>query len=258
VSTPLLLMRSGIGPDRVLAAAGIACRHALPGVGRNLQDHLLVFGTVFQSRVPVPPSRLQHSESLMYLDSAALSAADTQPDVVLACVVAPAVLPHLPAPAYGQAFTILSGQTRPQARGTIVPTGPGTADPARIDPRYLAPAADRAAMRRALRLARQVGAHPALDPWRAREVLPGPDIGDDDAALDAFIARAASTHHHPAGTCRMGRDAEAVVDPDLAVRGLAGLWVVDASVLPTLPSGPINAVVVAIAETWAAEVAPAL
>ena len=82
-------------------------------------------------------------------------------------------------------------------------------------------------------------------------MLPGPEVRSDEG-LDAFIASAASTHHHPAGTCRMGRDAEAVVDPGLKVNGFDNLFVVDASVFPTLPSGPINAAVVAVAESWAA------
>lgn len=251
VASPLLLMRSGLGPAAALAAAGIACRNDLPGVGENLQDHLLVFGNLYRSRQPVPPSRLQHSESLMYLDSGDLSASAGQPDVVLACVVAPATLPGLASAPPGACFTILCGQCRPQARGRILPGGPLPLDPPRIDPCYLSPEADRNAMRRALRLARQVGGHPALDGWRSEELLPGPGVGDA-AALDAFVARAASTHHHPAGTCRMGQDALAVVDPDLQVYGCTGLHVVDASVMPTLTSGPINAAVVAIAETWAA------
>ena len=82
-------------------------------------------------------------------------------------------------------------------------------------------------------------------------MLPGPDI-QSDAELDAFIARAASTHHHPAGTCRMGRDADAVVDAELKLNGFENLFVVDASAFPSLPSGPINAAVVAVAENWAA------
>jgi choline dehydrogenase-like flavoprotein len=73
-----------------------------------------------------------------------------------------------------------------------------------------------------------------------------------DTDLDMFLARSASTHHHPAGTCRMGRDDAAVVDETLAVRGIEGLFVADASVIPRLTSGPINAAVVAIAETWSA------
>ena len=77
-----------------------------------------------------------------------------------------------------------------------------------------------------------------------------------DGDLDDFIAQAASTHHHPSGTCRLGRDDNAVVDPDLRVIGLDNVFIVDASVMPTIPSGPINAAVVAIAETWSEQCGP--
>lgn len=253
VDSPLLLMRSGIGAPATLAAAGIACRHALPGVGRNLQDHLLVLGNVWRARRPVPPSRLQHSESLMYL-RAADPAAEGPPDIVLACVVAPSAAPGLAAPPYGSAFTILAGVTHPASRGSLRPAGPGADDPPVIDPGYLSAPGDRAGMRAALALARRIGGSPELADWAEAEVLPGPECRSD-AALDAFVARAACTHHHPAGTCRMGSDDLAVVDGDLALRGLAGLSVVDASVMPTLPSGPINAATLAIAETWTAALA---
>ena len=252
VGTPLLLFRSGVGDPRVLAAAGIECRMALPGVGRNLQDHLLVAGTVYSASRPVPPSRLQHSESLMYLDSrVGFGASDGPPDVVLGCVVAPTAAHPDGLPAYGDGYTLLSGQTHPKSRGSLTPTGPARSDPPLIDPQYLSHPDDRAAMRRALRMARDLGTHAALDGWRRDEVLPGKTV-QSDAALDDFVARHAITHHHPAGTCRMGTDSAAVVDGDLRLGGTNGVFVVDASVIPTLPSGPINAAVAAIAETWSA------
>ncbi len=251
VSSPLILMRSGIGDPQVLREAGIACVSDRKSVGRNLQDHLLALGNVYRSKRPVPPSRLQHSESLMYLDSADFSRTSGQPDIVLACVVAPSAAEGLEAPAYGQTYTLLCGVTHPTSRGNIRPSGPGRGDQPTIDPHYLETELDRLTFRKALRAARTVGHHPALDDWRDVEVQPGPEV-QSDGEIDAFIARAASTHHHPAGTCRMGMDAEAVVDPELRVKGFHNLFVVDASVFPSLPSGPINAAVVAVAETWAA------
>ena len=92
-------------------------------------------------------------------------------------------------------------------------------------------------------------AHAAMREWSAAELLPGTAMGSP-AGLDRFCSLAASTHHHPCGTCRMGLDALSVVDPDLKLRGLDNLYVVDASVFPSLPSGPINAAVVAVAEQW--------
>ncbi|MFK5979416.1 MAG: GMC family oxidoreductase N-terminal domain-containing protein [Rhizobiaceae bacterium] len=249
VASPLLLMRSGIGEAKMLESAGINCRLNLPEVGKNLQDHLLVLGNVYESRIPIPPSKLQHSESLMYLDSSDLAATNGVPDIVLACVVAPSVAEGFEVPAYGQAFTLLCGVTHPTSRGSISLTGPALDDAPLIDPHYLETEHDRNTIRRALKIARKVGNHSALDKWRQSEILPGPEVQTDEE-LDAFIAKTASTHHHPAGTCRMGRDENAVVDPDLKVNGIDNLYVVDASIIPCLPSGPINALVVAIAENW--------
>ncbi len=245
VATPLLLMRSGIGDPAVLAAASIPCRFERPEVGRNLQDHLLILGNVYSARKPVPPSRLQHSESLMYLHGDDITRVSGAPGIVLACAVAPVVSEAFMAPSHGSAFTILSGVTHPTSRGSIAVTGPGYGDPPRIDPHYLETAYDREMARKALQAARAVAAAPAFGEWRGAELLPGPE-----ADLDSFISRAASTHHHPAGTCRMGRDSDAVVDENLAVNGCRGLSIADASVIPRLPSGPINAAIMAIAETW--------
>ena len=120
--------------------------------------------------------------------------------------------------------------------------------PVSIDPAYLAEPEDRAALRRGLRVARHLARQEPLAPWCGEELLPGPEVADeDDTALDAFLARAVITHHHPAGTCRMGPadDAGSVVDGSLRIVGLDGVAVVDASVIPRLPSGPINAAVIA-------------
>jgi pyridoxine 4-oxidase len=203
----------------------------------------------------VPPSRLQHSESLMYLDSGDLSRSAGVPDIVLACVAAPAVTDRFQAPDYGTAFTILAGVTHPTSRGTIKPGGPGRNDAPLIDPHYLETEYDRLTFRKALKAARLVGRQPALDPWRAHEVFPGAGVISDDD-LDRFITLSASTHHHPAGTCRMGSDDLSVVDGNLKLHGISGLHVVDASVFPALTSGPIHAAVIAVAESWCATVSP--
>ncbi|MBL8584819.1 MAG: FAD-dependent oxidoreductase [Rhizobiaceae bacterium] len=256
ISSPLILMRSGIGPEASLRDAGIACRLDRTEIGENLQDHLLGLGNVYRARKPVPPSRLQHSESLMYLHGDDMARAEGSPDIVLACVVAPSAAAGLKAPPYGSAYTLLFGVTHPQSRGQLRPGGPSRKDAPIIDPRYLDAEYDRATFRTALRRAREVGAHPALDEWRDAEVLPGPEARTDQE-LDAFVARSVSTHHHPCGTCRMGTDDDAVVDADLRVRGFDNLFVVDASIIPAIPCGPINAAVVALAEHWVAEVAGA-
>jgi pyridoxine 4-oxidase len=250
VASPLLLMRSGIGPAAGLTSAGVACLADLPGVGDNLHDHLLAAGNVYRARRPVPTSRLQHSESLTYLVSSDLGGGRGAPDIVLGCVAAAAVTECFERPAAGAAYTILSGVTHPTSRGRITLSGPGVDDPPRIDPNYLSTEHDRRLARRALEVARVIGHHPALEEWRAEELYPGAACRSA-ADLDAFLTRAVMTHHHPVGTCALG----SVVDADLKLQGFEGVFVVDASVIPSITSGPVNAAVLAIAETFAAQVA---
>ena len=244
VASPLILMRSGIGPPEELARHGIACTVESPATGGNLHDHLLAAGNVYRSRRPVPPSRLQHSESLLYVNDGDGPA----PDIVTTCVLLPAVSEAFDAPEPGTCFTIMFGVCHPASRGRIALGGPGPADPPVIDPAYLTEPGDRERFRAALRLAREVGGGAALDEWRDGELLPGPAV-QDDRDVDAFVARAAVTHHHPVGTCAMGRDPRtSVVDGDLRVHGVAGLSVADASVMPSITTGPVHAAVLAIAE----------
>jgi pyridoxine 4-oxidase len=252
IASPLLLMRSGIGPAESLERAGVRCIADHPGVGENLHDHLLTTGNVYRAKKPVPPSQLQHSESLTYLHSDNLTRSDGAPDVVLACVAAPTVTECFARPAMGTAYTILSGVTHPTSRGRITLTGPEVSDPPEIDPAYLSTDHDRRLARRALELARAVGRQAALAEWRAEEIYPGIDCRSD-ADLSAFLEHAVMTHHHPVGTCRMGRSAGSVVDADLKLHGSERLFVTDASVIPAIPSGPIHAAVIAIAETFAAD-----
>lgn len=253
VATPLLLMRSGIGPGEVLARAGIACIADRFCVGANLHDHLLTAGLVYEAARPLPPSRLQHSESLTYLHAADITLAEGAPDAVVACIVAPAVSECFSAPPYGWAYTLLSGVTHPTSRGRLAVSGPDLADPPVIDPGYLMTEHDRRTAVAALELARRIGEASSLKPWRGGEVFPGAEK-QSDAELLAFIEQAAITHHHPVGTCRMGADAEAVVDADLKLNGFDNAYVVDASVTPAITSGPVHAATLAIAETFAAEV----
>lgn len=245
IGTPSLLMLSGIGAADELRPLGIAPRLDLPGVGRNLHDHLLSGGNLYLSRHPVAPSRYQHSESLLYVQRE--EKLDVPPELVLACVVAPVVTEAFTAPPLGKAYTIMFGFTQPQSRGTLRLASSDPRDRPLIDPNYLAEEADRQAYLDALDLAQSIGAASALAAWRERELLPGPDCKTRSQRLN-FLERAAYTHHHPVGTCRMGGDAEAVVGPDLKVRGAEGLYVVDASVMPSITTGPPNAAIVAMAE----------
>jgi choline dehydrogenase-like flavoprotein len=246
VASPTLLMRSGIGPADELRALGIAARHDLPGVGRNLHDHLLSGGNVYRARRQVPPSGYQNSESLMYI---ARSGATGAPELVLACVTAPATTECFAPPQMAQAYTIMFGFTRPRSRGCIRLAGADPDAAPLIDPNYLAEEYDRDAYLDALEQARAVGGASALADWRLDEYLPGPAVMTK-ADKRAFLGKAAFTHHHPVGTCRMGRDAEAVVGRDLKVRGLDNLYVGDASVMPSITTGPVNAAIVAVAERF--------
>lgn len=248
LESPALLMRSGIGPQDVLASAGVACRLAVPDLGRNLQDHLLGAGNLYAARRPVPPSRLQHSESMTYMRAGDFTATG-RPEIVVGCGVAPIVSECFTAPAPGTAYSFLFGVTNPTSRGHLRITGPDVADLLHIDPCYLQTESDRRLFRAALAAAQEIGRRPELSDWCEAELLPGPL--QTEADIDAFIAKAAITHHHPSGTCRMGKDDRAVVDSDLRLRGVDGLFVVDSSVIPSLTAGPIHAAVLAIAESFA-------
>jgi pyridoxine 4-oxidase len=247
LESPALLMRSGIGREDVLRDAGVTCRVKAPELGLNLMDHLLGAGNLYAARREVPPSRLQHSESMAYMRAADFLA-EGQPQIVVGCGVAPIVSECFTAPAAGSAYSLLFGVTHPTSRGEIRITGPECGDPLKIDPRYLQTENDRQMFRAALAAAREIGHHKELGNWRDYEILPSQLKTEAD--VDAFIAKSVITHHHPSGTCRMGKDETSVVDPDLRLRGVDNLSVVDGSVLPSLTAGPIHAAILAVAETF--------
>ena len=251
IGTPSILMRSGLGPGAMRENLGIAVRRELPGVGQNLQDHLLAAGNVYRARRPLPPTSTQHSEALTYIHARGQASEDA-PALVVACVTLPvvseALAPAIRVPAPGEGYTLLFGITHPQSRGhlTIASADPH-AKPV-IDPAYLSAREDRLLFLEALDWARRLGAADAYAPWRGEELLPRPsDLTSREARL-AFIEDAVVTHHHPVGTCRMGTDPAAVIRPDLSVAGVPGLYVVDASIFPSLTTGPVNAAIVAVAE----------
>ena len=251
IGSPSILMRSGIGPAGDLASLGIPVLQDRPGVGANLQDHLLSAGNVYRARRPVPPTTTQHSESLTYIGARTADPA-LPPDLVVGIVSMPVLSDGLAglvgAPAPGEGYTLMFGITHPRSRGRIMLA---SADPMVhpvIDPRYLEAEEDREHLLEALEWARRIGSAPAYKAWNQQELFPRPqDLETRDSRL-SFVRRAAVTHHHPVGTCRMGTDRTAVVDPDLSVRGVPGLYIVDASILPSLTTGPVNAAVIAVAE----------
>lgn len=246
IGSPVILLRSGIGPADELAALGIPVVLDAPGVGKNLHDHLLS-PVIFTTERPVGPPQPGVSVTqshLFWRSRDDLAEPDTQPI-------------HFSVPMWGEleprgddGFTLMAGLVTPYSRGGLTLSGPDLADPPLIDLAALEDDRDVAALAASVRQCRRIGAQPALaEEWGATEVYPGPDVSDD--GIDDWVRRTAITYHHQVGTCRMGSDAEAVVDPLLRVRGLEGLSVIDASVIPTVPTGNTNAPAAMIGELGA-------
>jgi choline dehydrogenase len=246
VGSAQLLLMSGIGPQSDLRSVGIDVTVDLPGVGAGLFDHPMS-GIVYRSARPVPAGQNNHGEALGLISD---PDAD-MPDLQIMFVDVPLRAETLPGPAIGEGYTLATSLMLPRSRGSVrlASAEPGT--PPLIDPNYYADPRDLHAFAAGLRAAREIGRAAALDPWRGEEVLPGPDV-NDDASLRAYLRRNLTTYAHPGGTCRIGTDEEAVLDIDLRVRGISGLRVADASVMPSAPSANTNATVYAIAERAAA------
>jgi choline dehydrogenase len=136
---------------------------------------------------------------------------------------------------------------RPESRGTLRLTGPAPEDPVALDPNILASEADLESLVAAVELCRRVGAATALREWGPAERYPGPSVETREAVVD-YVRRTAITYHHQVGTCRMGKDAAAVVDPRLRVHGIDGLRVADASIMPSVTTGNTNAPSIMIGE----------
>jgi choline dehydrogenase len=264
LNSPQLLMLSGIGPAEELHAHGIELRVDAPGVGANLQDHLdvctmqrctqkITYDHASDIAVGLQyylfkqgPGTSNIAEAGGFLRSK--FAEDARPDVQFHFV--PAQLDdhgRHQMPGYG--YTLHACYLRPHSRGRLRLASANPADKVRIEANYLSDAEGRdwQMMLECVRLSREIFAQPAFAPYRGEELFPGEGVRDE-AGLREFIARKAESIYHPVGTCRMGEDAEAVVDPQLRVRGVQGLRVVDASVMPKLVGGNTNAPTIMIAE----------
>jgi choline dehydrogenase len=266
INSPKLLELSGIGDPDVLARHGIAVRHALPGVGRNLQDHLQI-RTVFRVRGARTLNQLANSrlgKLAMGLEYALfrtgpMSMAPSQlglfsrSDETVATPnleyhVQPLSTDRLGDPLHPYpAVTVSVCNLRPESRGDChIASADPAAQPA-IRLNYLSAERDRTVAVAAVRQARRLAAAKALRRYAPEELLPGPAIASDEDLLHA-VGDIATTIFHPVGTCRMGRDEQAVVDETLRVRGLGRLRIVDASVMPTITSGNTASPVIMIAE----------
>ncbi len=266
INSPQLLMLSGIGDPAELRTHGIDVQVPLPGVGRNLQDHLSA-GLLYARKKPgkfhkaMRLDRITRELARAYLFGTGFASdlpgglfaflktdtAAPMPDVqFLFNAGSMAAKPYLPPllPAFPDSFGCRVALLRPGSRGRIALT---SADPRalpRIYQNFLSVEDDLKVLRTGLRMAREVGRQTPLAPFVSAELTPL----NSDAEIDAHIRATGITVHHPAGTCRMGADEQSVVDPQLRVRGVEALRVVDASVFPDLVGGNINAPVIMIAE----------
>ena len=267
IMSPKLLMLSGIGDGAALQALGIEVACDLPGVGQNLQDHLITrFG--FRTKPAGTLNELTATRLRTGLMALGYALKRTGPmavgatEATLFARVTPGAeeaevqfqfinfsltpgrgyeLPKHPG------FMFNFGQCRPDSRGTLTLRSPDPDDKPVIRANYLSHPNDQHVMLEATRLARRLARTAPFADLIEAELQPPPSVDDDDAML-AYIRESGTTVYHPCGTCRMGTDSGAVVDPALRLRGLAGLRIADASVMPLVPSSNIQPAVMMIAE----------
>jgi choline dehydrogenase len=266
VQSPQLLMLSGIGDASELQRHGIAIQQSLPGVGGNYHDHLAIsvlmetrntlsYGLSFRTAHRALWNLLEYAlwragplasnlfESTAFIRSTPQS---DRPDLQIVFQPARRNRNMFPLP-LGHGFAISSVGLYPRSRGRIHLASADPAASPRVEANFLGDPADMQPLLHGLKLARRVFASEAFRPFKATEVAPGPSVTDDAGLMD-YVRRVAATAHHPVGTCRMGVDEQAVVDPQLRVHGVAQLRVIDASVFPKVVGGNTNAPVVMVAE----------
>lgn len=269
VKSPHLLELSGIGQPDVLQAAGIAVQHELRGVGENYRDH---YAPRMNWRVKLPVTLneqtrgaalmkevvkyyTQHRGALTFTAGIVYGFVKTRPELAV-----PDVQYHFAHASYGNAqtrvletepgMTLTSYQCRPESKGSIHARSADPSAAPAIRPNFLAEELDQRTLVAGMKIGRAIINNAVLDRYRAFEMNPGEKCQSDDEWL-AFARANGQTTYHVTGTCKMGQDPMAVVDDELRVHGLAGLRVVDASIMPTLVSGNTNAAVIMIAEKGA-------
>jgi choline dehydrogenase-like flavoprotein len=267
INSPHVLLLSGVGSADELRPLGIRVVHDLPGVGKNLQDHLGAFmrwditkpvslyGFTPEALAAVQQEYAEHRTGFLttnVAESGAFLHTDASHDIPnIQCFFLPYLLTEAPIESfqpYGHGVSVAFYVNRPASRGHLALASPDPLDQPAIDPNYLSHPADTAEFVAGFRRLREIFATLPLSDLVARELAPG-DACQSDEALAAYLRdRGSGTIFHPVGTCKMGHDALAVVDAQLKVHGLDGLRVVDASIMPTLIGGNTNAPTIMIAE----------
>jgi choline dehydrogenase len=265
INSPQLLLLSGIGPADEIRRLGIAVVQDLPGVGRNLQDHLELYVqhactqpiTLYLTENPLNrvaigarwflfKSGLGASAHLEAGGFIRRNAEVPHPDLQYHFLPS-LVNDHGRKPIGRHGFQAHVGPMRPTSTGYLRLRSADPMAPPEIQPFSLATEQDRREMRDAVRLTREIFAQRAFDHFRGEEIQPGA-AAQSDAEIDAFVRAKSDSAYHPCGTCRMGLDELAVVDGELRLRGIEGLRVVDASIMPSVVSGNLNAPTIMIAE----------
>jgi choline dehydrogenase len=265
IGSPRLLMLSGIGPADHLRSLGIAPVLDAPGVGSNLQDHLDIStlcectGDHTYDKYAKPLwMALAGILYLVFRGGPAASSlfatggfwradeSSASPDIQFHLGFGSGIEAGI-AKLDNAGVTLNSAIMRPRSRGTVRLASDDPLAAPLIDPNYWSDPYDREMSLRGLRLAREIMAKPALKRFVLAERVPGPQVQSDEDLI-AYACASAKTDHHPAGTCRMGIDPEAVVNPDLTLKGIRGLRIVDASVMPHVITGNTNAATIMIAE----------
>lgn len=267
INSPRLLMLSGIGAADELRSLGVSPVHNLPGVGKNLQDHICINVHVqtkerisYDGHDRFPRSVMHGLQWLLYRSGPVASVivegggffqteGEDRPNLQIH--VAPATVVkggQEQIPGFG--FTVNSTFLRPRSRGSIKLRSSNPADEPIIDPNYLDDPYDRQMAIKSVRIIREVLAQNAISSIIEHERLPGPQAQTDEAIM-AYVRQYGCCDYHPVGTCKMGNDELAVVDPQLRVHGIDNLRVIDSSIMPVLPSGNTNAPTIMIGEKGA-------
>ena len=267
--SPKILLLSGIGDGEELKRAGITPTHQLPGVGRNLQDHASTFAQYRTQSTATYGVSIRYApkilwEAVQYLTKRqGLFASNVvegggflktdpaieRPDIQY--VFLPGNRGTKPGRliGYGHGFSMTTVLLRPKSRGTVTLAGPDPAAGPRIDPQFFTAGDDLDVIVKGLKEARRLLTAPAFAKYKAWEIFPGKDVQRDDEIRD-YVLGSSATIFHPVGTCKMGPDGDpdAVVTPELKVRGIDGLRVIDASIMPLIVGGNTNAPTIMIAE----------